>query len=263
MTLNLGKRRLSIQKKIFAFFGIIPLLLTTAYFPITCPACNGTGIISDYGMEYITLLGEPSIISSPPPQKLYCGSWLKYRMEILLTLQNHGSQDVSGFIMLQLVDPISGHQSDSKNAAVFASAGLIEQQQVSVELEMPVGESFALPTILASVPDDHHTCKECNGTGKVALNAFFLSKKRWELDNTNISFGARPPDSVDHPDKEDWMWIPQLDFYNKPVMDDNGFPIYVQVEEFDGSWVQALNDDGTPMLDGNGQSFLIYLMNWY
>jgi len=262
MSLNLGKTKITLQKKILAFLGFVPLLLATAWIPASCPACHGTGTISSYGMEYITLLGEPNIVSSPQPQKIYCGSWLVYHRDIILTLQNNGDKDVSGFIILQMIDPVSNYTSAPQTVAVFVSAGQIAPQQVHAVLEMPTDESYALPILLASIPDDNHTCEECNGTGKVMLNNWMLSKKRWELSNKRISFGERPPDIPYEEDREGWIWVPMLDLNDKLILGDDGFPIYVQIEDLGGAWIIAIDDNGEPILDPNGTPIQIFISHW-
>jgi len=262
MVFNKRLHAFSSQKKSLAFICAVPLLLATAFVYVPCPVCHGVGTISSYGMEHITLVDSPVIVSMPQPQKIYCGSWLEYRVEVIITLQNHGDQDVAGFVMLQLTDPISGYSSELCGVAIFASAGKISPQQVTTPIQMPVSESFAKPIVLASVPEDITTCKECNGAGKVVLNAWFLSKKRFELNDKRFSFGERFPDVPHEESKEDWIWVPSLDINYKPILDDSGFPILEQVEDFGGTWVIALDDYGNPILDGNSQIILIYVLFW-
>ena len=262
MALNLGKHKFTLQKKAVAFFGIVPLLLVTAWIPVPCPACHGSGAISSHGMAYVTLAEPPVVTTSGAPQKIYCDSWLLYKTGIILTLQNDGDQDASGFVVLRWTDPVSGYLSETQTVAISASAGKITQQRVSVVLTMPEAESSGtLPKVLVTIPDDRHPCDECNGSGKVMLNTWLSSKKRWELSNSQVVLGENTIDVPHEEDLEDWLWIPILDENDKPILDGNGFPLREYVEDHGGIWQDAVDENGNPMLDGNGNQIKIYIMN--
>jgi len=157
-----------------------------------------------------------------------------------------------------MVDPISEYKSDVRSVAIYVGAGLVSRQQVHVSFDIPTEESKSTPTIIANIPSDDCTCKECNGTGKVKLNAWALFKKRGELSNKQISSEERLPDFPYEEDRN-WIWVPMLDLNDKPILGDDGFPIMIQIEDLGGSWVLALDDDGSPILDANGTPIQIFI----
>jgi len=213
MVLNVEKSRFAMQKKLLAFFGVVPLLLATAWVPTTCPACHGSGVISNHGMEKVTLI-EPPSIRKIVSWNIVCGSWLLYQMELLLTVQNDGDMDAYGFVEMYMTDHVSEYKSDTQNAAVAVSAGSVAMQIVTVAFTIPREDSKSvLPGVVANVLDDYCTCNECKGEGKVMLNSWFFSKKRWELHSTKTLVWEHLWEPPPFEDLEDWMWVDIEDEY--------------------------------------------------
>lgn len=226
MTLNLGKSKFSLHKKALVFLGIVPILLVTAWVPATCPACHGSGEISNYGMAGVTLVERPSVRKSFS-WNIVCGSYLMYQMEIVLTLQNDGDQDAYGFVELYMTDPISNYQSDVSIVAVSVSAGNVAQIIVAPTFTIPREYSKSqLPIVEAKVQSDYCPCKECNGTGKVALNSWGLSKKRWGLHSTKTLVWEHAAEAPPFLDLEGWGFVIWID------EDGNEIELYVDL----GDW---------------------------
>lgn len=261
MTLNLGKTKFTLQKKGFAFLGIVPLLMATAWIPVTCPACHGTGHMSSYGMEHVTIIEKPYVIESVSTRDV-CDSYLKYYMKIIIMLQNDGDQDATGYLVLQILDPSSNYTFDIQHVAARVGAGMTAPNEAEVIFNMPLDASKnKLPTVLASVPDDRHACSECNGTGKVVLNSWALSKKKWELhSSTNVLWELRT-DPISLDEFEGGIHVPVLDEYGHPVFDADGFVVMEYIMDDGGVWIQAVDDNGIPILDSQGRTIDIYVYN--
>jgi len=207
MVFNVEKSRFAVQKKLLAFFGVVPLLLATAWVPATCPACHGSGKISNHGMEGVTIVEQPAIRKTVA-WSIVCGSWLMYQMELLLTLQNDGDQDAYGFVEMYMTDYVSEYKSDTQSVAVAVSAGSVAKQIVTVSFTIPREDSKSvLPGIVANVLDDSCTCSECDGTGNVTVNSWFFSKKRWGLHNTRTLVWEQLAEAPPFEDLEDWFWV--------------------------------------------------------
>ena len=174
MTLTFGKSKLKFQKKVLAFFGIVPLLISTALIQAPCPVCGGTGVISSTGMAEVTLISDPTF-ALRTTWLVTCNTYRVYQMDVTLTLQNAGKDDANGFVSLDLIDVASGKVLDAENVIVEVGAGTIaEQTVVATFIVAAVDDPQQAVHIVAIVRDGNVACKACGGTGKVALNAWPL-----------------------------------------------------------------------------------------
>lgn len=82
-----------ILSRLLILLVIAPLLLVTTWISDPYPTCHGEGVVSD--ASSVTLIEEPSVMQSVA-QSIISGSWLVYRMDIVLTLQNDWDQDFYG-----------------------------------------------------------------------------------------------------------------------------------------------------------------------
>lgn len=174
MTLPFGKSKIKLQKKVLAFFGIIPLLLATAIVQVPCPICNGSGVVSSTGMSEVVVIGEPTF-ALRTTWMVTCNTYRVYQMDVTLTLQNNGTQDGNGFVSLDLLDVASGKVLDAQNVIASVAAGKITQQTVvATFIVAAVDDPQQAVHILAKVRDGNVTCKACEGKGKVTANAWPL-----------------------------------------------------------------------------------------
>jgi hypothetical protein len=174
MTLSFGKSKFKLQKKFLAFFGIVPLLLATAFIQVPCPVCGGTGVVSSTGMAEVTLLNDPTFVLRTT-WMVTCNTYRVYQMDVTLDLQNDGKEDANGFVSLFLIDVASGKTLDAENVIVTVSAGNIAEQTVlATFIVAAVDDPQQAVHIVAKVRDGNVACQACGGTGKVALNTWPL-----------------------------------------------------------------------------------------
>jgi len=176
MTLNLGKNKLKIQRKMLAFFGIVPLLLATALIRVPCPICGGSGSVSSTGMEGVTISKVESSTQSTSLQA--CANYRLYNMEITLTLYNSSTRDADGWVDLYLLDYSKGTILDTEFTVEVIPAGTEATDTFYANFKAEV-DTVGPVTVSAGVEKSGVACKACNGTGKVALNAwpFYNSMK--------------------------------------------------------------------------------------
>ena len=176
MTLKLGKNRLKIQGKMLAFFGIVPLLLATALIKVPCPICGGSGSVSSTGMEGVTISKIESSTQSTSLQA--CANYRLYNMEVTLTLSNSGTRDADGFVDLYMLDYSKGTILDTEFTVEEVPAGTEVTDTFYAYFKVEVDTTGPV-TVSAAVEKSNIACKACNGTGKVALNAwpFYSSMK--------------------------------------------------------------------------------------
>jgi hypothetical protein len=171
----MNNTKFKFQKKYVAFFTVVPLLAATALIKVPCPVCGGTGTVSSTGMDdvHITNLvsNEVSIFRAG------CDTYRVYQYDITMTLENWGEHDAGGYVNLVLVDYQTGRKLDTQFTVVEvpANSTVIHTTTTYFQMYASVDEAnrtyVAAEVLTSEVPDT-----ACNGTGKVALNNWMLSK---------------------------------------------------------------------------------------
>ena len=170
MNISFGKAKFNLQKKVLAFFGIVPLLLATALIQVPCPVCGGTGSVSSTGMNEVAIVGEPTF-AVKSTWLVTCNTYRVYQMDVTLDMQNSGPDDANGFVSLFLIDVASGKTLDAENVIVTAKSETETVQTVLATFGVAVVDDPQQAVhILAKVRDGNVPCAACDGTGKVALN---------------------------------------------------------------------------------------------
>jgi hypothetical protein len=192
MTLNLGKNRLKIQGKMLAFFSIVPLLLATALIKVPCPVCGGSGSVSSTGMEGVTISKVESSTQATSLQA--CANYRLYIMEVTLTLYNAGTRDADGFVDLYMLNYSTGAILDSEFTVEEVAAGTEVTDTFNTYFKVEVDTTGPV-TVTAAVEKSALPCKACNGTGKVALNAWplYSSMKANFAQTMRVSKPYNPP----------------------------------------------------------------------
>jgi len=173
MTLFFREKPFKIQKKFLAFFGVVPLLLATALIQVPCPVCGGTGYVSSTGMAEVSILSMSSTQQSV--FMVGCNTYRVYNTDVTMTLQNKGKDNANGYVSLYLIDFKTSKILDTQFAIVSVPAETVTTTTVTVYFHVvAVDDPQQATNVTATVLDGNVPCKACNGTGKVALNAWPL-----------------------------------------------------------------------------------------
>ena len=167
------KSNFRIQKKHLAFFTVVPLLLATALVRVPCPVCNGTGSISNTGMDQVRVM---NVTSSLKDTYLLegCLNYRIYNFNVTVTLQNDSpDRNAKGFVILVLVDKDKSRKLDEQLVVgeVPARSSIETSYTVSflTMVDDPIGAAVDAGVLKGAVTD-----QVCGGTGKVALNSWPL-----------------------------------------------------------------------------------------
>ena len=191
------------QKKYFAFFTIVPLLLVTALIRVPCPVCDGTGSISSTGMDKVTIIKTQSSIVSVG-QVEGCLNYRIYRYNVVVDMLNAGALDALGYVRVGLVDYVTSRIMSTQYYQVYAPGNTQStnafQAVFTVALDSPTTTAVQAETVPAAVK-----CKTCSGTGKVAINylplAQALKKSILESQQVAVSpYFALPVQAGDMPE---------------------------------------------------------------
>jgi len=164
-------RSLKVQKKHIAFFTIVPLLLTTAIVQVPCPVCNGTGTISNTGMNQVRIINTSSEIKDVYVMDT-CLNYRIYEVDVKVELQNDSpDRDAKGFIILVLIDADKSKRLDDQ----IVVADVPAQKRVATNysiffltlIDDPLGAKVEAGVLTGNVDD-----QACNGTGRIALNSW-------------------------------------------------------------------------------------------
>ena len=192
---NLNNKKFRLQKKHIAFFTIVPILAATAFIKAPCPVCSGTGVVSSTGMEDVHVINldakEISIFRAG------CDTYRVYQYDITLTLENWSDHDAGGYVNLVLVDYQTGRKLDDTAFTVVeipAKTSVVHYTTTYFTMNATVDQPNRT-TVAAEVLRSNVPCKACNGTGKVALNSWALSKslKNTFIDSQRVATPALPP----------------------------------------------------------------------
>ncbi len=191
----MANTKFKMQKKHLAFFTIVPLLALTAFIKVPCPVCGGTGQISSTGMEDVHIINldtkEVSIFQAG------CDSYRVYQYDIKLTLENWGEHDAGGYVNLILVDYQTGKVLDDTAFTVVEvpAKTSVEHTTTSYFSMMTTVDMPNRTTVAAQVLKSNVPCKACEGTGKVALNSWALSKNLKDafVESQRVATPALPP----------------------------------------------------------------------
>jgi hypothetical protein len=166
--------RFKFQKKYFAFFTLMPLLLVTALIRVPCPVCGGTGTISSTGMDKVSIINTDSTLISTR-QVEGCLNYRVFQYNVVVNMLNGGAVEADGYVKVALIDSVTSRVISSQLYQVYVPANTSAtnafQAVFSVPLDTPSNTAVQAEVVLLSTD-----CKVCGGTGKVALNYLPLAK---------------------------------------------------------------------------------------
>jgi|GEM_PF-1383573 len=213
MKIGIGKTKFTLQKKVLAFCGIIPLMLATHWIPVDCPTCDGVGVISGRGMEHVTIIENP-ITTRLSAESIVCGAYVLYTLQTLVVLQNDGDKDANGLVELRMSDRVSGyHEPWEKLAIVECEAGKQHEQLITSQWAIAVEHDKAkLPTISVTILNDDIPCPACKGTLNVPLNKWMFHNNLKGLHAvTSLARMIPPYEPGDYYVEEEGGWDPDVD----------------------------------------------------
>ncbi len=159
-----------LQKKHFAFFVIVPLLVVTAIVKVDDPVCNGKGVLaSTPGMSSVRITNMESY--EEYALRATCDAYFMYKYSVALSLTNDSADDVQGWIKLILRDFTEGTVLSFQYVAVEipgeSSIDVIYPVWFeTAPLVTKVSEVYA-ETVTGDIPHD-------DGTGKISMNSWLL-----------------------------------------------------------------------------------------
>lgn len=210
----LKQNKLRFQKKFFAFFTVIPLMVASALVQTPCPVCQATGDISTNNMRWVSVTDLKATTGGV--YLAFCSVYRVYPTDVTVTLVNHSDEDATGYINLVLVDYKSG--TILSNHYVVATVPARKQVQAiyNVFFQTYVDDPLTVK-IDARVVNGEVPCKACDGTGTVALNSmpFFNAMKNSML-NAEEQTELTPPFQPLFIPPEDWdvPYAYDLDVYD-------------------------------------------------
>jgi hypothetical protein len=194
-----------LQKKYFAFFTIVPLLLITALIRVPCPVCDGTGSISSTSMDKVTIVKTDSTLTFTG-QTEGCLNYRTYKYNVVIDMLNAGAVDALGYVKVALVDYVTSRVMSTQFYQVYVPANTSAtnafQAVFTVALDSPSTTAVQAEVVPAAVK-----CKTCSGTGKVALNYLLLARalKKSILEHQQVAMSpyfALPVQEGDMPEIE-------------------------------------------------------------
>ncbi len=165
------KGRLRVQKKYFAFFAVVPLLLVSALIRLPCPVCGGTGTISSTGMGGVSVTALQATATGV--YLAVCGTYRVYMTDVNITLQNDGQVDGNGYVSLILIDYKNGQVLDSQDVQVQVPANMQVNTAYTIFFQVNVDDPQTVK-VNAKVVTGKVKDKACGGSGRVALNSYFV-----------------------------------------------------------------------------------------
>lgn len=172
MNITFGKHKFRLQKKVMAFFGIIPLLIATALIPVPCPVCGGTGQVSSTNMDGVSILGDTTatVVQS---WLVTCNTYRKYQMDVTMQLQNTSTEPANGIVSLILTDVASGRELSGINVVINVGPETVTTLTVPAVFGIAVVDDPQQTVhVVAKVRYTNSPCEACGGSGRVALNAW-------------------------------------------------------------------------------------------
>jgi hypothetical protein len=174
--LKLKSSKFQFQKKFFAFFTVVPLLIASAVIQTPCPVCQATGDMPINNMRWVSVSDIKATTGGV--YLALCSVYRVYPTDITVTLTNNSNEDASGYLNLVLVDYKSGIVLSNQYVMATIPAGKQVQATYNVYFQTNVDDPQTVK-VDARVVSGDVPCKACDGTGKIALNSapFFTVMK--------------------------------------------------------------------------------------
>ncbi len=170
--INKFARYLISQKKYIAFFTVVPLVFTVSMVKLDCPIDGGTGYLQAMpGMENVQI--TDSEFDEKYVVREVCGAYTAYKFDIVLSLENTGTENAEGWVKLILKDIKKGTVMDIQYMAIEIPANSAIESTYVMWFQTglyEVGRTEVVPEVVT----DQIACAISEGTGKLALNTWLL-----------------------------------------------------------------------------------------
>jgi hypothetical protein len=167
-------KRLKLQKKYIAFFGIIPLLFLTSLLQVKCPVCGGSGLLSSTPEMENVILNKFTTQQQTSITASGCAMYVMYLYNITASITNNNSVESKGYIEFDLKSTQNGRLLDTEYVSLQINGESEVQDQYSIWFNAST-ESVEQTYVQAEILNSAFPCKVCNGTGKVTLFAWLLA----------------------------------------------------------------------------------------
>lgn len=195
------------MKKVL-FFVIVIALMATAFIKVDCPICGGEGSIEgSHNMGLVRVLRtESRIIDSVEDA---CSGYIVTKARPVINLNNLGTQTAKGWLKIDLIM----HGNTAEPLATQYLAIELEGETVSSVQSLVVFAYYTgdLPNndldIKVSPMTGGITDTSCNGSGRVALNRYWLTSRfKKEITSEIQSQDTLEPDMT-HGGEGSYEWL--------------------------------------------------------
>jgi hypothetical protein len=160
------------NKKYLAFFATVPVLVAVSLVQVTCPICQGSGVVSILpGMENIHIMqvdGEQRVAVQN-----ICEMYTLFQYDVTVRLTNSSYEDVDGWLKLVLRDYSKGTMLDRQYVAVsipaLSTVDASFKAWFRTGVDVPATIEVHAEPVIDNIADD-----ACNGTGKLPLNLWLV-----------------------------------------------------------------------------------------
>jgi hypothetical protein len=170
--------RIFAKPKYYFIFPVMVLaLFGTSLIRVPCPVCGGTGGLSQsVDMQDVRVVSvESRVLSS---QQDACTNYIVTHADPIININNvNADTTASGYLVLHLVDIETGKTVASQDLAVTAAPNTTSILESEIYFAYntvdtpPENLEIEAEVLLDSVP-----CIACNGTGRVSLTAYPLTR---------------------------------------------------------------------------------------
>jgi hypothetical protein len=169
---DMALSKYQLNKKHFAFFALVPLLVVTALVKGNCPVCEGTGTVnSNLAMANVKITKVEAVELGVVRNS--CGMFLMYNYNLTISIENSGPETATGWLLLHLIDYYAGKPLDRQYSVAEVPGN--KSLKITYRVSFMSGTDEPRRTeVAAEVLNGDVPCETCRGTGKVPLNTWPL-----------------------------------------------------------------------------------------
>lgn len=167
------RRMFGSPKKNVFFFGIVAVLMCTTFIKLPCPVCHGTGQIStSVNMDQVTLTDLQTSLKQLNAD--FCVGYTLFEYHVNVTVTNGADQAASGYISLLLKANSNGAVLNTQYMGVQVPGKSTVVDTFDVFFQTAYDQTQNV-YVEADVDSGTVKCLVCGGSGKLALNLWFVA----------------------------------------------------------------------------------------